>query len=552
MFKNFTLFTCLFASLSLTAQNITIPDAEFKKVLVDNVNINTNRDGEISKSEAIAYTGGLRVGNKKISNLSGIENFTSITNLWCSNNKIKSLDLSGNTKLTRLVCINNELGSLILTKNVDLDSLNCSNNQLKSLDLSQNINLKELDCADNELTVLDLTRNLGLGSLNCINNDIKSLDLNNNINLKKIFFKDNELTTLDLTKNIDLVFLNCTNNKLKSIDLNNNINLKYLYFNDNELTTLDLNKNVDLVFLNCANNNLNSLDLSNNTKIKVLGYHQNRLPFSEIKKLKDKFNSFLYVSDKTLFSTLNKKVGETVDYSKEKEFNGVATNFQWYNSSDIEVDASFVKETSSGSCIFEFLQLGSYYCKMKNTDLSRGSLKTKTITVIVGGKIAQQISFIQAPIIAKIGDVITLNAVSSSKLPVKYSVVSGSAELDGNKLTCVGVGSLRIKAIQMGNSRFNYGEKTIEITVDFSTGVEDVTNLIMKVYPNPVTTYLNIEFVDRKERHIKVFDIKGRLLKSKNSSSSSDGLNFSDYRRGVYFMRVETDTGNSTHRIIKN
>ena len=54
----------VFLSLNLlwttfvVAQVVNIPDANFKKALVRDTLINTNKDAEIQESEAVAYTGG--------------------------------------------------------------------------------------------------------------------------------------------------------------------------------------------------------------------------------------------------------------------------------------------------------------------------------------------------------------------------------------------------------------------------------------------------------------------------------------------------------------
>src|SRR5687767_13996548 len=92
------LLTC--SVLSTYAQTVNIPDANFKAALVANGAINTNGDSEIQVSEASAFTGTMRVSNKNINDLTGIEAFTNLTALWCDNNNLTSLDISANTALT--------------------------------------------------------------------------------------------------------------------------------------------------------------------------------------------------------------------------------------------------------------------------------------------------------------------------------------------------------------------------------------------------------------------------------------------------------------------
>ena len=80
------LFIIAFISFSISnAQIVNIPDANFKAYLVNNSFINTNNDSEIQVSEATNYTDGIYVSNLNISDLTGIEAFTSLTSLYCNN-----------------------------------------------------------------------------------------------------------------------------------------------------------------------------------------------------------------------------------------------------------------------------------------------------------------------------------------------------------------------------------------------------------------------------------------------------------------------------------
>jgi len=93
MIKNFTLLLFLVASFTLNAQNINIPDVNFKKALVENTEINTNGDGEISENEAILVAH-LFLNSKNISDLTGIQHFSHLISLNIYNNELTSLDLN--------------------------------------------------------------------------------------------------------------------------------------------------------------------------------------------------------------------------------------------------------------------------------------------------------------------------------------------------------------------------------------------------------------------------------------------------------------------------
>src|SRR5690606_36300480 len=136
--KHILLTLALLASFAGSAQIVNVPDANFKNALLNhNPVIDTNGDGEIQVSEA-AVTLGLFLTQKNISDMTGIEAFVNIQELWCGNNEFTELDIS---------------------QNIDLIKLFCSFNDISELDISNNVNLKNLECYDCNLTSLDTSQN---------------------------------------------------------------------------------------------------------------------------------------------------------------------------------------------------------------------------------------------------------------------------------------------------------------------------------------------------------------------------------------------------------
>ena len=148
-------------------QNVYIPDANFKAYLVGNTAINTNGDTEIQLNEANAYSSYISPAGLNISDLTGIEAFTSLTDLAVHWNQLTSLDLSQNTSLETLSCSNNQLTSLDLSQNIALTYLICDNNQLTSLDLSNNINLRLLQCGNSQLQCLNIANGNNVNLTDC-------------------------------------------------------------------------------------------------------------------------------------------------------------------------------------------------------------------------------------------------------------------------------------------------------------------------------------------------------------------------------------------------
>ena len=181
-------------------QVVYIPDANFKKYLIGNEDINTNGDNEIQLSEATSFEGEINCGNMNISNLNGIEAFTALTGLDCGDNYLTSLDVSKNTALTSLYCHSNQLTSLDVSKNTALTDLDCGHNQLTSLDVSKNIALTELGCHINQLTSLDVSKNTALTGLDCHINQLASLDVSKNTALTYLMCSGNSFNCDALKK----------------------------------------------------------------------------------------------------------------------------------------------------------------------------------------------------------------------------------------------------------------------------------------------------------------------------------------------------------------
>ena len=106
-----------------------IPDANFEQALIDLGYDSGEIDGHVLTANISDVTS-LIVNNKNIESLTGIEDFTALTLLWCFNNQITSLDLSANTALNTLYCYTNQLTSLDLSANPTLEYLTCYDNHI--------------------------------------------------------------------------------------------------------------------------------------------------------------------------------------------------------------------------------------------------------------------------------------------------------------------------------------------------------------------------------------------------------------------------------------
>lgn len=269
--KNKLLLTSLLliTSLFTKAQFVTIPDANFVTFL--QTYYPTCMNGNQMDTTCIDITSATSIGLsfQNITDLTGVEYFSSLTSLDCYNNQLTSLPrLPSNlqnlhcgsnqltslptlpTSLLYLDCGNNLLNSLSSLP-PNLQWLICSSNQLSSLPSLPTNNFIYLHCDYNQLTSLP---NLpaSLLNLNCENNQLSSLpNLPNNLNL--IYCSHNQLSVLPtLPSNINT--FNCDFNQLTSLPILPN-SLQYLSCAFNSLTTLP-NLPTNLQELDCSFNNI--------------------------------------------------------------------------------------------------------------------------------------------------------------------------------------------------------------------------------------------------------------------------------------------------------
>ena len=277
----------------VTIDETNFPDAAFREYVERVCDSDGNKvlsAEEIGKVESMMLVAGWTTVSK-ITSLKGIEYFTALTELYCSNNALTELDVSKNTALTDLNCANNALTALDVTQNTALTRLNCYNNALTALDVTQNTALTTLSCHSNKLTELNVTQNTALTSLICQNNALTELNVSKNTALTNLDCSINKLTALDVsqntalttlachhtalteldvTKNTALTNLYCYNNALTALDVSKNTALTRLYCDSNALTALDVTKNTALTYLDCSNNVLTALDVTKNTKLTYL------------------------------------------------------------------------------------------------------------------------------------------------------------------------------------------------------------------------------------------------------------------------------------------
>lgn len=279
--KKLLLLPLLITYFKVNAQTTAIPDANFEQALI-NLGLDVVLDGQVLTAN-IDTVKILNLNSLGISNMTGIEDFTSIETLICVGNPLlTSLNVSQNSALIYLNCAN-QLTSLDVTQNTQLVELYCGSNQLTSIDVTMNTLLERFDCSYNQILNVDLTNNISLTHLVVNDNPLNTLNITQNQDLTFLNCRNTQLSSLDITSHSMLYSLSCVNNQLTSIDLTQNPLLRHLFISMNQITNLNVSQNPLLEYLYCDNNQLISLSFTQNSALTRLICDSNQLSCLNVK-----------------------------------------------------------------------------------------------------------------------------------------------------------------------------------------------------------------------------------------------------------------------------
>lgn len=179
--------------LNATAPMTYVPDDNFENALIQK-NYDYTLDNYVY-TDVLNCIQNLVVGNKGISDLTGIEACTNLEKFICAQNNITTLNMSNSPKLFYLYADTNQIQNLNLTGCSGLELLSIKTNNLQNLDLSDFPLLYNINCSSNpNLQSIDLR--------NGNNSIITSLNASNNPNLSCIYVSDLSYCTTNLSNYI--------------------------------------------------------------------------------------------------------------------------------------------------------------------------------------------------------------------------------------------------------------------------------------------------------------------------------------------------------------
>lgn len=275
---------------SLVANQTTLeeafPDVNFRTYIAQTILGKTTYVDESDKGSVLTTANiskitartALDVANKNIESLDGIKHFTSLTTLYCHNNQLTTLDVSGLSSLKTMYSYNNQLTALNVSGLTNLEILRTQTNNLTELDLTTSTSLKELLASDNQIASLKVTGLSNLATMNISNNKLTgTLDLRSLSSLATVSCFNNQLTSLDVSGLTSLKTLYSYNNQLTSLNVSGTTALESLRTQINQLTTLDVTESTALKELLCQNNMLTTLRVAGLSNLATINCGSNAI-----------------------------------------------------------------------------------------------------------------------------------------------------------------------------------------------------------------------------------------------------------------------------------
>lgn len=167
-----------------------------------------------------------------------ISDCTNLLSLYCAastssfsapeDNKLASLDLTGQTRLINLYLTGNKLTSLDVSSCTNLELIDVSDNQLSEINLQNADYVKYFYCYKNQLTSLNVNGMFNLNSLDCSYNQLVSLSTKNGIIEEYVYLYGNpDLAEICCDEN-EIVYMEnqAALNGTNQVDVNSDCNIE--------------------------------------------------------------------------------------------------------------------------------------------------------------------------------------------------------------------------------------------------------------------------------------------------------------------------------------
>ena len=144
------------------------------------------------------------------------------------------------------------------------------------------------------------------------------------------------------------------------------------------------------------------------------------------------------------------------------------------------------------------------------------------------------------------------NTVSGSNRTIVASRANNTGD-SNDHIFNASAGSLSVIYAKGSSTNYAYhGGNRGFTTLSVTLGISENKLLSFEMYPNPVSDVLNIQLPTSTEKaEVSVFDYTGRLVSSKTISSNDTAIDVQKISKGIYMIRVATNTKIGVQRFIK-
>ena len=99
------------------------------------------------------------------------------------------------------------------------------------------------------------------------------------------------------------------------------------------------------------------------------------------------------------------------------------------------------------------------------------------------------------------------------------------------------------------NNTFGVGENGFVIFNDSNAGIFE-QDIEAKIYPNPASEFITLELDNETSTHLKIYDQLGALI-YQTSTHGNKTIDISQYKQGIYTLKLESNTHFSIQKFIK-
>ncbi|WP_353167716.1 S8 family serine peptidase [Flavobacterium sp.] len=144
-------------------------------------------------------------------------------------------------------------------------------------------------------------------------------------------------------------------------------------------------------------------------------------------------------------------------------------------------------------------------------------------------------------------------ACSTAVPALTGSVIPSETLTALNGLIADGTWTLTVDDPYNGDGGTINSVKLIICSIQLPLSVADTTFSNLKIYPNPTTGFVNIDLGNQNLESnsiVKLFDIQGRIISTKEMKTAVDNVNISNLSDGVYIITIENGSSKTTKKIV--